>query len=219
MKPREIRTTQDGSTTIYIPEWNENYHSHHGALQEAQHVFIKNGLHKIQKPELTIAEFGFGTGLNAFLTALEADSTQQKINYLGIEKYPINLEEVKALEYTQLIPDPEDYFGKLHRTPWNVWAPISANFKINKTQSDFRNITSENHWDLVYYDAFGYRVQPHLWSKEIFENIFQNMTVGGLLTTYCSKGVVRRTLQEIGFEVKKLKGPKGKREMINAWKK
>ena len=65
---REIKETSDGSKTLYISELNENYHSHHGALQEAQHVFIDNGLILKYNCDINILELGFGTGLNVLVT-------------------------------------------------------------------------------------------------------------------------------------------------------
>ena len=72
---REIINTGDGSKTIYIPEWNEHYHSKHGAVQEAKHVFLETGLQYYidtrdanNREPIAILEMGFGTGLNALLT-------------------------------------------------------------------------------------------------------------------------------------------------------
>ena len=53
---REIAKTADGSTTIFIPEMDENYHSHHGAIQEAEHVFIRNGLEHLDTSTVRIFE-------------------------------------------------------------------------------------------------------------------------------------------------------------------
>ncbi len=218
MEKRETKPTQDGSNTLFIPEWNEHYHSSHGALQEALHVFIENGFHKIERQDFTVVEYGFGTGLNAFLTAIEASKSNRNIRYIGLEKYPVNFEELGALNYNKIIEDNEDYFGKMHRAQWNRFLPINANIFLKKIQEDFRLYSFEEKIDLVYFDAFGYRVQPHLWSEEIFQTIYNAMNTGGLFTTYSSKGLVRRSLQNIGFEVEKIPGPKGKREMLNAWK-
>ncbi len=218
MAIREIRNTEDGSRTLHLPEWNENYHSTHGALQEAKHVFLNNGLECIEKKEIRILEFGLGTGLNALLTAKRAIQKQSTIHYLGLEKYPINFEELKALNHQEIIQDPEDYLGKMHRSPWEQWVPINEHFWLMKNQVDFREFQVEDPIDLVYFDAFGFRVQAHLWSEDVFQNIYNIMNKGGLLTTYSSKGLVRRTLDKIGFETEKRPGPKGKREMLVAWK-
>ena len=76
MITRKIILTADGSSTLLIPEWEEAYHSRHGAVQEAFHVFIKNGWKWVKnQKEISILEIGFGSGLNALITLLEAKKT------------------------------------------------------------------------------------------------------------------------------------------------
>jgi tRNA U34 5-methylaminomethyl-2-thiouridine-forming methyltransferase MnmC len=96
---REIIITSDGSTTIYLPDWDEQYHSKHGAIQEAYHVFIKNGLEVLDLDEISILEIGFGTGLNSFITFLEAKKNNKKIQYVGVEAYPVLDDEIEKLNY------------------------------------------------------------------------------------------------------------------------
>jgi len=214
---REIITTNDGSKTIHLPDWNENYHSIHGAVQEAQHVFIKSGLSEISKQEIHILEIGFGTGLNAILTLNKAKETEQKIHYSGIEAYPIQLDELKALNYEDLpeIKENEELFWQLHSSEWNKTnniAPLFDLYKIQLFLDDFQ--PPKNRYDLIYFDAFGPRVQPEMWSKEVFEKLFKSLKNEGLFVTYCAKGQVRRDLIEVGFQVEKIPGPPGKREML-----
>ena len=221
---REIKTTSDGSKTLYINELNENYHSHHGALQEAKHVFIKNGLNLINNYEIHILELGFGTGLNVLVTINEYLKTDKNhvINYFSLEKYPINESEVKELAYDSFFDEPniKDYYQKLHECEWNKTTEIFPNFFFTKFQCDFFELKNLDlpEIDLVYFDCFGARVQPDLWEKPLFEMVADIMKTGGLLTTYSSKGSVRRILQELNFKVEKKDGPPGKREMINAFK-
>ena len=218
---REIKTTADNSRTLYIEELDECYHSHHGALQEAEHVFIKNGLEKLDKKEINILEMGFGTGLNVLVT-LEAflAGGVSKINYFSLEKYPINADEVRLLGYDELFSS--DLIKKaccqIHECDWEKPQEIYPNFFLTKIKTDFFDLDKITlpEIDLVYFDCFGARVQPDLWEKPLFELVKTKMKKGGLLTTYSSKGSVRRALQELGFEVQKLEGPKGKREMLNA---
>ena len=218
---REIKTTADNSRTLYIEELDECYHSHHGALQEAEHVFIKNGLEKLDKKEINILEMGFGTGLNVLVT-LEAflAGGVSKINYFSLEKYPINADEVRLLGYDELFSS--DLIKKaccqIHECDWEKPQEIYPDFFLTKIKTDFFDLDKITlpEIDLVYFDCFGARVQPDLWEKPLFELVKTKMKKGGLLTTYSSKGSVRRALQELGFEVQKLEGPKGKREMLNA---
>ncbi len=222
---RQLIQTQDGSKTLLINDLNESYHSIHGALQEANHVFIKNGLNLINDYEINILELGFGTGLNVLVTFDEylRNDKNHMIKYFGVEKYPIIFEEVSELSYSELFPNQivKDLSLKIHETEWEKLVELDVNFHLKKIKDDFFNIKNMDlpPMDLVYFDCFGARVQPDLWEKEIFEIVADKMKTGGLLTTYSSKGSMRRALIELGFEVEKKQGPPGKREMLIAWKK
>lgn len=221
---REIKTTNDGSKTLFINELNENYHSHHGALQEAEHVFIKNGLNLINDYEINILELGFGTGLNVLVTINEYLKTDKNhiINYFSLEKYPINESEIENLAYDELFGNPEfkNIYQKIHQTNWEKSEEIVKDFHLKKIECDFFDLKDIDlpKINLVYFDCFGARVQPDLWEKPLFEMVSDKMDVNGLLTTYSSKGSVRRILEELHFRVEKKQGPPGKREMINAIK-
>lgn len=221
---REIKTTNDGSKTLFISKLNENYHSHHGALQEAEHVFIKNGLNLINDCEINILELGFGTGLNVLVTINEYLKTDKNhvINYFSLEKYPINESEVKDLAYFELFDNPElkNIYQKIHLSDWEKSVEIISGFNLKKIECDFFDLKDIDlpKINLVYFDCFGARVQPDLWEKPLFELVSDKMAINGLLTTYSSKGSVRRILQELNFQVEKKQGPPGKREMINAVK-
>lgn len=221
---REIKTTNDGSKTLFINELNENYHSHHGALQEAEHVFIKNGMNLINDYEINILELGFGTGLNVLVTINEYLKTDKNhvIHYFSLEKYPVNESEVNDLAYFELFDNPEfkNIYHKIHDAEWEKPVEIIKGFYLHKIQCDFFDLKTIDlpKINLVYYDCFGARVQPDLWEKPLFELVADKMSMNGLLTTYSSKGSVRRILQELGFRVEKKQGPPGKREMINAVK-
>lgn len=221
---REIIKTADGSATIYLPEWNEHYHSKHGAVQEALHVFVRTGLeHFLEKysPEtVSILEIGFGTGLNALLTFFEAEKRKIKISYTGVEAYPVAAEELEALDYAAVIPDEEAaaVFKKLHETSWENRSEISPFFDLQKEKKFFSEITATSKYDLIFFDAFGPRVQPELWSEAVFKNMYNTLRSGGVLVTYSAKGDVRRAMQATGFEVERLPGPPGKREMLRATK-
>ena len=217
---REILQTLDGSTTIHLPDWNESYHSKHGAIQEAYHVFIKNGLSLFQGKPISILEIGFGTALNAFITFLEAQKLSQTIDYVGVEAYPISAEEVLSMNYvTELNAEAErSFFEAMHKCSWEELNSISDDFTLTKRKKFFEEISDENTFDLIYFDAFGYRVQPELWSTEIFEKMYKALKDNGVLVTYAARGVVKRSMIEVGFTVEKLAGPPGKREMFRATK-
>ena len=217
---REIIQTLDGSTTIHLPEWNECYHSKHGAIQEAQHVFIKNGLKLFENKKVAILEIGFGTGLNAFITLLESRKLNQNIEYVGVEAYPISADEVISMNFVnELDANAEgNLFKKMHESNWEEEITLENDFKLVKRKQYFNEINDENKFDLIYFDAFGYRVQPELWSTEIFSKMYNALKVNGILVTYAARGVVKRSMIEVGFTVEKLAGPPGKREMFRAIK-
>mgnify|MGYP001374310588 FL=1 len=213
--------TADGSQTIQLPEWGEQYHSMHGALQESRHVFIRQGLYQFFNRPVDLLEIGFGTGLNALITMVEAPGRKLRIRYTGLEAYPVVEGEWKQLEYAKLF-SPEDnvqrYFEALHRAPWDREYPVTSAFTLHKRNIDIRLFESEPAFDLVYFDAFGARVQPELWTAEIFRRMYEAVRPGGCLVTYSAKGSVRRAMQEVGFIVERLPGPPGKREMLRASK-
>jgi len=221
---RKVITTADGSKTIQIEDWNEQYHSIHGAYQVSMHVFINHGLKHVIDNEnyserLSILEIGFGTGLNAMLTMLEASKNQVSVNYVGVEAYPVLLIELKQLQYDALLKDDSITFFKMHEEDWGNTSTITSNFTLTKRQQFFQDITDADAYNLIYFDAFGARVQPDLWTESIFKIMYKALKAKGVLVTYSAKGSVRRAMQAVGFEVERLPGPPGKREMLRAFKK
>ena len=218
---REIVITGDGSSTIHMPGWNEQYHSKHGAIQEAYHVFIKHGLNHIKLGEnnkLRILEIGFGTGLNAFITLLEAESLGGFIDYSSVEAYPVSMDEIVQLNYGAELKADVRLYRKLHEVSWGTKHDITPHFSFHKQNRFFSEIKDQNQYDLIYFDAFGARVQPELWTEAIFLSMYQALKAYGVLVTYSAKGSVRRAMQAVGFKVERLPGPPGKREMLRACK-
>lgn len=218
---REIITTADGSKTISLPEWNEQYHSKFGAIKEAYHVFIKNGLDKMRlSEEIRILEIGFGTGLNCFITLLEAKKNNLNIEYTGVEAYPVDFNEIEKLNYVvELNAEDDRYvFNKMHTLSNDKKNLLTQDFSFIKKNMFFEDIKDSNLYHLIYFDAFGARVQPELWTLKIFKKMYRALKQNGILVTYSAKGSVRRAMQEAGFDVERLPGPPGKREMLRATK-
>jgi len=222
---RKIIITDDGSTTIHLPEWDEQYHSKFGALQEARHVFIQMGLYKVfereELSEISILEIGFGTGLNALVTWQGANKKKVLIEYTGVEAYPVSSEEVEHLNFAKMLEEPvaASVFEKMHKTEWETPQHVSEFFNLTKQQKYFQEINDVNKYDLIYFDAFGAGIQPDLWTEEIFEKMYKATRNNGILVTYAAKGSVRRAMLQVGFKVERLPGPPGKREMLRATKK
>ncbi len=217
---RKIIITSDGSKTIYLEDWNEQYHSKHGAINEAYHVFIRHGLELFEQQNLAILEVGFGTGLNALITFKEAPKNRLEIAYTGVDAFPVSLEEVDALNYPQLLEAAhlQQVFLEMHTTPWNKEIAISEAFKLLKQKKEFDEINDEDLFNLIFFDAFGARVQPELWTVPMFKRMFHALKPKGVLVTYSAKGSVRRAMEAVGFSVERLPGPPGKREMLRAKK-
>ncbi|GEC79157.1 tRNA (5-methylaminomethyl-2-thiouridine)(34)-methyltransferase MnmD [Flavobacterium aquatile] len=217
---REIITTNDGSTTIHLPELNESYHSKHGAIQEAYHVFIKNGLSLFEGKSVSVLEIGFGTGLNSFITYLEAKKTNQNIDYVGVEAYPVAIEEALEMNYVKELNANQEatIFKNMHEAVWEEKVAISDDFSLTKRQQLFQDIQDEDAFNLIYFDAFGFRVQPELWSLEIFQKMYNALKINGVIVTYACRSSIKNAMIECGFKVEKLPGAPGKREMLRAKK-
>ncbi len=220
---RKIVTTEDGSHTFKLLEVNEQYHSLFGAIEESIQVFVNNGFRHIAKKfnQPNIFEVGLGTGLNAFLSAIEAHDTESACNYFAIEPFPITEAEYKLLNYPLMVADGNyDYiFRYIHTLPFGQTEQVSPNFLFRKEQVKLEDIElPNNHFHLIYFDAFGPDTQPEMWCQEVFDKLYKSMTPGGVIVTYCSKGQVRRNIKQAGFEVEKIPGPTGKREITRAKK-
>lgn len=218
---REIVQTGDGSTTIHLPEWEESYHSKHGAVQEAYHVFIHSGLSLFDGKSVAVLEIGFGTGLNTFITWIEHQKRQQTIDYVGVEAYPVLPEEAALMNYPSALQaiEHQHTFEQMHAMEWEKAGEVSEQFTLTKRQQFFQDIADVDRFDLVYFDAFGFRVQPELWDVAIFQKMFTALRKGGVLVTYACRTSIKKAMLEVGFEVEKLPGAPGKREMLRAFKK
>ncbi|MDM1353565.1 tRNA (5-methylaminomethyl-2-thiouridine)(34)-methyltransferase MnmD [Myroides marinus] len=218
---RKVITTSDGSTSIEMEDWGETYHSIHGAIQEARHVYIERGFDKINKPVIKVLEMGFGTGLNAFLTLVEARKQGKKVEYHSIEAFPVTEQESSALDFSALYSTKEDelLFKQMHQCSWNELNEITPNFNLHKIHITFEEaVVNQCFFDVVYFDVFGYQFQPDLWSVEIFKKVYDALDTTGVLVTYACRGPIKRAMKEVGFITEKVEGPPGKREMLVAYK-
>lgn len=219
---RKIVTTSDGSHSLYVPALDEHYHSTHGSIQEALHVFIAMGLKEAgkERSSLDVLEIGFGTGLNALLTVRALEELSLQIQYTGLEAYPVAEDVVLALNYCDVLGEPHwnEAFTKMHALPWEESLEVTPDFFLKKCEAKLEDFAPEQTFDLIYFDAFGPRAQPELWEPQWLQKIFELTAVGGVFVTYCAKGQVRRDLQAAGYEVERLPGPPGKREMLRGIK-
>lgn len=217
---RRLMDTNDGSKTIYIEELDETYHSFHGAIQEANHVFIKNGLQAFENTAISIFEMGFGTGLNALITWMNCEKLNLSVHYTGIEAYPVEAELLEELNYTiELKEDASIKFESMHNALWDKTISLDKRFSLHKMNMKIEDFQPEmGSTDLIYFDAFGPNAQADMWDFAILLKMHQLLKIGGVFVTYCAKGQVKRDLKTLGFEVQSLDGPPGKREMVRAIK-
>lgn len=211
--------TSDGSHTIYVPELNEHYHSVHGAVKESEFIFINNGFNFCKADPIEVFEVGFGTGLNALLTAMKSFSGEREVNYTSIEKYPLSEDIIKSLNH-HLFAGKEGkvIFDLIHFSPWNIKTNIAKDFNLTKINGDFTAIPLTGNFDLIYFDAFGPDKQPEMWTRDMFAGVAAITNQNGVLVTYSAKGEVKRNLKSCGFDVTLLPGPPGKRQIIRAVK-
>lgn len=223
MKEDKIFETQDGSHSVLSHKFGVSYHSKYGAITESKHVFIEAGFlpKTIHKKDIQILEIGLGTGLNALLTMIAAQQHDIKVNYVGVEGFPISESQYKALNYPAILGKEqyEEAFSQIHQSDWGKPIEITSNFTLQKEKMLFEEINFPPQFDVVYFDAFAPSAQPELWEDPIIQKVYDALLQEGILVTYCAKGVVKRRLKSIGFEIESLPGPPGKREMTRGRKK
>ena len=218
----QLITTADGSHSLLNAELNETYHSVHGAIQESEHVFIKNGLsYWLEKPgrsDLRIFEIGFGTGLNVLLTMMETEKRGMQVYFESWETRPLEPAIAHALNYPDRL-GATAWFRKIHDSAWNEPVALTPRFTLFKREADLlRDPMTQKDFDLVYYDAFAPSKQPDMWTQEVLQKVAAVMSSESVLVTYCAKGQVKRDLASIGMKVETLQGPPGKKEMVRAGK-
>jgi tRNA U34 5-methylaminomethyl-2-thiouridine-forming methyltransferase MnmC len=229
----KVERTADGSSTLMVKEMDEHYHSVKGALTESEHVFrdcaflYRHSMHTGTglnpesddtqcTPVLRLLEIGFGTGLNAIVTAMAAKESA-RVHYMSIEKYPLDINLIDSLDYNKIIDG--NILKKIHSAEWNRKTEITPWFSLEKLHSDYLECKLPQDIDIIYFDAFAPEKQPEMWSEHAFARLYQAMKHGGVMTTYCSKGCIRRLLESIGFTVERIPGPPGgKREILRATK-
>jgi len=223
MYQKKIIISDDGSHTIELIGMNEQYHSTHGATQESNHVYIKHGLERISKHKgkINILEVGMGTGLNVLLSWAYAKKHGLKVEYNAIEAFPLSSDLWTLLNYAQELdlPFSKEVFSKIHSSAWGQEIVLDDNFSlIKKEEAIQESILLNNHFDVVYFDAFNPDLEPNLWTEKVFQKIYTSMNNNSVLSTYSTKGLIKRALKSCGFGIEKKPGPPGKREILNAIK-
>jgi len=220
----QLIQTSDGSSSLLNVALNETYHSTHGAIQESNHVFIKNGLQffveKNPPSSVSVFEVGFGTGLNAFLALLFSEEAKIKTDYTSIEAFPIDLKIANQLNYVEQLKrvGTRDYFQHLHQAEWSKKIKVTDNFSLLKRKTTIQDFDFESNYDVIFFDAFAPAKQPEMWGLPILEKVIKSLKQNGVFVTYCAQGQLKRNLKSLGLIVESLPGPPGKREMVRATK-
>ncbi len=213
----KILNTEDGSNTLFDPEFQETLHSNHGALTESQHIFIQSGFDQVQKDTFSILEIGFGTGLNATLTLKRSIEREKQVQYFGIENKPACPETLQSF-YAGLNQNLQNYAHQILNCEWDIHIKINPKFTLLKRKADFLHNLPNQKFDLIYFDPFSPKKHPEAWEDNFLKAISDHMNKDALLLTYSSKGVVKQRLRDCGLIVKRLQGPPGKRHIIQAQK-
>lgn len=214
--------TDDGSSTLFSTHFSSHYHSLRGAKNESDHIYVLQGLaHYITKHSsrlcFSILEYGFGTGLNAILTHNFVHRTEYTVYYKTLEAYPVFPKTVQELNFN-LLPADQNTFLFMHQSSWNADITINSSFTLHKKNVEFETFDDAQQYDIIYYDAFCPNTQPHLWEEIQMKKCYDLLVKGGILVTFSAKGSFKRALRSVGFEVERLPGPPGKREMTRATK-
>ncbi|SDY16852.1 tRNA (5-methylaminomethyl-2-thiouridine)(34)-methyltransferase MnmD [Hymenobacter psychrophilus] len=220
----QLRPTADGSGTLYVPALDEHYHSTHGAVQEARHVYLAAGL----EPALAAAtgpvralEVGFGTGLNALLTLERSLTAAVPIQYDTVEKHPLPWELVRELATAPAlqVPPLPAFRQQLHEAAWEQPVALTPSFMLRKLAGELQNLALvTGAYEVIYFDAFAPDKQPDMWTDAVFGQLYAAAAPGGCLVSYCAKGSFKRSLRAAGWQTEAIPGPPGKREMTRAWK-
>ena len=221
----DIIKTGDGSLTLHSERYGETYHSINGATTESRHVFLDaSGVtQRLKRQQATrVLEIGFGLGLNFLLTADLALQHGSPLDYHAVEHDPAVLQAITSLQYEQHLKNPdllECLVAGLDdaRHQQDIHISMGPGVSLTLHHADaVRDELPPGSFNALYLDAFSPDTNPECWTEAFFIKLHSPIATGGVLTTYSAKGSVRRALIAVGFAVKKLAGPPGKREMLHA---
>lgn len=212
------RRTADGSLTLHSVHWDVFHHSVHGAVQESTHVFIKAGLLHMNKAHVDVLEVGLGTGLNLLLTWVRCLEGKLTVDYTALEPHPLSSMQLEELAHCCDLgwPGLHEPFMERMTSDSAEALPAMGGLLFRKLNTRVEGFGADAAFDVIYFDAFGPKTQPELWTTDVFDRMHRALRPGGVLVTYCAKGSVRRNMLAAGFTVERLQGPPGKREMLRA---
>lgn len=219
--------TEDGSCTWLSPRYGETFHSIHGALTESRHVYLRGTQTESRlqhAAQARVLEVGFGLGLNFLVTGNAAIDCQAQLEYHALEHALFPARELATLDYAAVLShQPLSTALNAYLQSDQVTVGVSnhsellAGIHLHLHLFDAsKGALPPGPFDAIYLDAFSPLVNPECWTAAFLGTLFNRLRPGGMLSTYCVKGDVRRRLIALGFIVRKEKGPPGKREILVA---
>ena len=216
-----LTKTADGSNTLFNEIVGEHYHSSHGALQESKHVFLEAGLKfaidQKNEKEISVLEVGFGTGLNFILSLAHCEAHHIKLNYTGIEAFPLTKEVMEQTGYDEYVAAEiwQDFISKYDKALEHKQS-LSSLCELEIAHTTLVSFNSQTKFDAIYFDAFSVQHQPEMWTDEMIAHTCSFLKAGGVFVSYAITGNLKRAVKKCGLKVEKLPGAAGKREMLRA---
>ena len=209
----------------YSDEYSDCYFSQAGAIEECRHVFIQgNGLHqRWQNNDFSIAELGFGCGINFLTTCtdwLQHADQSTRLHYISFEKHPVQPAQLQKIYQTMAVdqrlatdllnqyPLALQGFHRLQLAEQRITLTLIFGDALSQLkQCDFEA-------DAWYLDGFAPSKNPALWSQAIADEVYRLTTPGGTLATYSVAAKVKQHFQTAGFELHKQAGFADKKHML-----
>lgn len=222
----------------FSEQFQDFYFSTDGGLQESEYVFLQqNGFPQRFKTLAAnavfhIGETGFGTGLNFLTTAchwLQTTGTDSRLEYIAVEKYPLNLAQIQQVyttfkqswpqlssccdelltQYSAKILSAQQHFELFNKR-------IHLTLIIDDATAGLQQFLAEypSKMDAWYLDGFAPAKNPDMWHSELFNTLAQLSKPGSTISTFTSAGIVRRGLIAAGFRMSKAPGLGKKREIL-----
>ncbi|MDR2875115.1 MAG: FAD-dependent 5-carboxymethylaminomethyl-2-thiouridine(34) oxidoreductase MnmC [Methylobacillus sp.] len=208
--------------------YGDVYFSRASGIAETRHVFLRgNRLRErwatLARDHFTIAETGFGTGLN-FLCAWqlwrEAAPPDARLHFVSAEKFPLANDELQRA--LALWPELAEFSRQLiarYRRIVPGWqrltfdeGRVTLTLLVGDARATLPQLAADV--DAWFLDGFSPAKNSEMWQPEIFRAIARLATPGCTFATFTSAGFVRRGLQDAGFVVEKTEGYGSKREML-----
>lgn len=225
-QPQDILEWRDGQP--FSVQFDDVYFSRASGIAETRHVFLEqNRLRErwqdYSRPVFTIAETGFGTGLN-FLCAWqcwrETAPPHARLHFVSTEKFPLSQEELRRA--LSLWPELESFSSALLQqyrriTPgWQRLEFEGGHVVLTLLVGDARETLPQlqAQVDAWFLDGFSPAKNPEMWQQEVFDQLARLAAPGCTLATFTSAGFVRRGLTHAGFAMEKVTGFGSKRDML-----